>query len=131
MADEVKVSVSLQCDNGNFSERFAASGVKADQITQAASGGVIIVGTAVQTLTLSGVGNPGYAGFRNMSTHTAGTHAVFIGTWDGTNSQEMVELQRGMAAVMPLKNFITIGVRSVTSSSYPGDARLQYLVLQR
>jgi hypothetical protein len=66
-----------------------------------------------------------------MSTHTAGTHAVFIGAWDGTNSQEMVELQRGMAAVLPLKDFITIGVRSVTSSSYPGDARLQYLVLQR
>jgi hypothetical protein len=124
MADEVRVSVSLQCDNGNFSDRFAAASVKANQTTQAAAAGVVTVGTAVQTLSLGVVSAPGYAAFRNLATQTAGTHAVFIGRYDGTNNQEVLELQRGMAAS-------TIGLRAVTSTQYTSAARVQYLVLSR
>ena len=131
MADEVKVSVSLQCDNGNFSDRFAAASVKANQTTQAAAAGVVTVGTAVQTLSLGVVSAPGYAAFRNLATQTAGTHAVFIGRYDGTNNQEVLELQRGMAAVMPLAETVTIGLRAVTSTQYTSAARVQYLVLSR
>jgi len=131
MADEVKVSIALQCDNGNFSDRFAAASVKANQTTQAAAAGVVTVGTAVQTLSLGVVSAPGYAAFRNLATQTAGTHAVFIGKYDGTNNQEVLELQRGMAAVLPLAETITIGLRAVTSTQYTSAARVQYLVLSR
>ena len=131
MADEIKASVTLQCDNGNFSERFSAASVKADQATQAAAGGVVTVGTSTQTLSLGIVTAAGYAAFRNLATQTSGTHAVFIGKYDGTNSQEMLELQRGMAAVLPLAETITLGLRAVTSTQYTSAARLQYLVLSR
>lgn len=131
MADEVKVSVALQCDNGNFSDRFAAASVKANQTTQAAVAGVVTVGTAVQTLSLGLVSSPGYAAFRNLATQTAGTHAVFIGQYDGTNNNEVLELQRGMAAVLPLAATVTIGLRAVTSTQYTSAARVQYLVLSR
>lgn len=131
MADEVKVSIALQCDNGNFSDRFAAASVKANQTTQAAASGVVTVGTTVTTLSLGAVSAAGYAAFRNLATQTAGTHAVFIGKYDGTNSQEVLELQRGMAAVLPLVETVTIGLRAVTSTQYTSAARVQYLVLSR
>lgn len=129
MADEVKASLVLSVANGNYSDRFSASGVSVDQTTQAGSAGVVTVGTAVQTLSLGQVTTAGYAAFRNLSTLTSGTHAIFIGSYDGTNNQEVVKLQRGMAAVLPLVPTITIGVRAVTSTQYTSAARLQYLVL--
>jgi hypothetical protein len=131
MADEVKVSVALQAASGNYADRFSAAGVSVDQSTQAAAGGIVTVGTSTQTLSLGIVTAAGYAAFRNLATQTAGTHAVFIGKFDGTNSQEVLELQRGMAAVLPLAETITLGLRAVTSTQYTSAARLQYLVLSR
>jgi hypothetical protein len=129
MSDEIKASLTLSVSNGNYSERFSSSGVSVDQTTQAGAGAVVTVGTAVQTLSLGNVTTAGYAAFRNLSTLTSGTHAIFVGSYDGTNNQEVVKLQRGMAAVLPLVPTITIGVRAVTSTQYTSAARLQYLVL--
>ena len=129
MADEVKASLVLVVANGNYSDRFSASGVSVDQTTQAGAAGVVTIGTAVQTLSLGHVASAGYAAFRNLSTLTSGTHAIFIGSYDGTNNQEVVKLQRGMAAVLPLVPTITIGVRAITSTQFTAAARLQYLVL--
>jgi hypothetical protein len=129
MADEIKASLVLSVANGNYADRFSASGVSVDQTAQVGAAGVVTVGTAVQTLSLGNVTTAGYAAFRNLSTATSGTHAVFIGSYDGTNNQEVVKLQRGMAAVLPLVPTITIGVRAVTSTQYTAVARLQYLVL--
>lgn len=129
MADEIKASLALSVDNGNYSDRFAVASLKASQTTQGGAAGVVTVGTAVQTLSLGHVSSAGYAAFRNLSSATSGTHAIFIGLWDGTNNREVVRLQRGMAAVMPLVPTITIGVRAVTSTQFTSAARLQYLVL--
>jgi hypothetical protein len=129
MADEIKASLVLSVANGNYADRFSASGVSVDQTAQVGAAGVVTVGTAVQTLSLGNVTTAGYAAFRNLSTATSGTHAVFIGSYDGTNNQEVVKLQRGMAAVLPLVPTITIGVRAITSTQYTAVARLQYLVL--
>lgn len=129
MADEIKASLTLTIDNGDFEDRFAANNVKASQTTQAGAAGVVTIGTAVQTLSLGHVASAGYAAFRNLSTLTSGTHAIFIGSYDGTNNQEVVKLQRGMAAVLPLVPTITIGVRAITSTQFTAAARLQYLVL--
>ena len=129
MADEIKASVVLSVANGNYSDRFSESGVSVNQTTQAGAAGVVTVGTAVQTLSLGHVTTAGYAAFRNLSTLTSGTHAIFIGSYDGTNNQEVVKLQRGMAAVLPLVPTITIGLRAVTSTQFTAAARLQYLVL--
>jgi 16S rRNA U1498 N3-methylase RsmE len=129
MADEIKASLTLSCDNANYSERFSVSNVKVSQTTQAGAGGVVTVGTAVQTLSLGAVTSAGYAAFRNLNALTSGTHAIYIGTYDGTNNKEVVKLQRGMAAVLPLVPNITIGLRHETSSVYASSGRLQYLVL--
>lgn len=129
MADEIKASLSLSVDNGNYSDRFAVNNLKANQATQAGVAGVVTVGTAVQIISLGHVASAGYAAFRNLSTATSGTHAIFIGLYDGTNNQEVVRLQRGMAAVLPLVPTITIGARAVTSTQFTAVARLQYLVL--
>lgn len=129
MSDEIKASLTLSINNGNYSDRFAANSVSADQTTQAGAAGVVTVGTAVQTLSLGHVVTAGYAAFRNMSTLTSGTHAIFIGSYEGTTNYEVVKLQRGMAAVLPLVPTITIGVRAITSTQFTAAARLQYLVL--
>lgn len=129
MSDEIKASLTLSVSNGNYSERFSASGVSVDQTTQAGAGAVVTVGTAVQTLSVGNVNTFGYAAFRNLNTQTSGTHAIFIGTYLGTSNYEVVRLRRGMAAVLPLVPMINIGVRAETSTQFTSAATLQYLVL--
>lgn len=131
MANEVKASMSLSLDNGAYSERFAVSGVQADQATQMGIGGVVTVGTAVTTLSVGEVTSAGYAAFRNLNTQTSGTHYITIGAYVGTNLHAFAQLNRNMAAVVPLSPTITIGLQGVTSTAYTSAARLQYLVLSR
>lgn len=123
MANEISVNVKLSVNNGIFSDDLTASG-RFDQSTQASSGGVVLVGTAVQTLTVGDVTSLGFVALRNLSTATAGTAYVAIGAYDGTNITDFVALRRGQPALMPLKSDVVIGVRAVGSS-----ARLQYIVL--
>ena len=131
MAGEITGSLALTVDNGDYEERFSASGIKVDQATQAGSSGVVTIGTAVQTLSLGAVVEAGYSAFRNLNTQTSGTHYISIGAYDGTNLQEFARLDRNMSAVIPLKPSITIGLQAVTSTQYTSVARMQYLVLSR
>jgi hypothetical protein len=131
MANEITVALSLSVDNGDYEDRFSASNVRTDQATQAGVGGVVTVGTSVQTLALGAVASAGYAAFRNLNTQTSGTHYIAIGSYDGTNLQEFARLDRNMSAVVPLRPTITIGLQAATSTQYTSAARLQYLVLSR
>lgn len=131
MANEISAALSLSIDNGDFEDRFSASNVKADQSVQAGVAGVVTVGTAVQTLSLGVVSDAGYSAFRNLSTHTSGTHYITVGAYDGTNLHAFARMNRNMSAVVPLSPTITIGLQAVTSTQYTAVARLQYLVLSR
>lgn len=131
MANEITASLTLSVSNGDYDNRFSASNVKSDQATQAGVAGVVTVGTSITTLSISPVTDAGYAAFRNLSTHTSGTHYISVGAYDGTNLQEFARLSRGMAAVVPLKPAITISLQAVTSTQYTSAARMQYLVLSR
>lgn len=123
MANEVNVSMSLRVKNGNADESFSASGVQADQAAQGSVGGIISIGTAVETITLGEVSTAGYAAFRNLSTATAGTAYIALGSYVGTNLHEFVQLRRGQPAVLPLKANITLGAKA-----YGGDLLLRYIV---
>lgn len=123
MANEVSVSLSLRVRNGNADESFSASGAQFDQATQGSAGGIISVGTAAETISLGEVTTAGYAAFRNLSTATSGTAYIAIGSYDGTNVQELVALRRGQPAVMPLIGGVTLGAKS-----YGSALPLRYIV---
>ena len=72
MANEISVNVNLSVRNGLYDDSMAASG-RFNQTTLLAAGGVIEIGTAVETISLGEVTTAGYAAFRNLSTATAGT----------------------------------------------------------
>lgn len=125
MASELSVSVNLAVRNGNHNETFNASGVSVDQNAQGGSGGIVQIGTAVETISLGDVTSAGYAAFRNLSTATSGTAYIAIGHYDGTNLHEVMHLRRGQPAVAPLRASITLGAKS-----YGTALPLRYVVLQ-
>jgi len=126
MANEVNVAMSLRVKNGNADESFSVSGVQSDQATQGSVGGIVSIGTVVETITLGEVTTAGYAAFRNLSTATAGTAYVALGHYDGTNLHEFAHLRRGQPAVVPLRGSITLGAKS-----YGTDLPLRYIVFSR
>lgn len=123
MANEINVSMSLRVKNGNADEAFAVSGVQSDQSTQGSAGGIIAIGTSVETISLGEVTTAGYAAFRNLSTATAGTAYIALGAYVGTNLHEFVQLRRGQPAVLPLKSSVTIGAKA-----YGSELPLRYVV---
>lgn len=123
MANEVNVSVSLRVRNGNADESFSVSGVQSDQATQGSVGGIVSIGTAVETITLGEVTTAGYAAFRNLSTATAGTAYIALGAYVGTNLHEFVQLRRGQPAVLPLAGSVTVGAKA-----YGSALPLRYIV---
>lgn len=131
MANEISGSLIIQVANGGYEERFSSGTIKVDQDAQIGIGGVLTIGTAVQTLTLGDVTTAGYAAFKNLNTQTSGTHYVTVGAYVGTNLHAFARLSRNMSAVVPLHPTIVLGVQGVTSTQYTAAARLQYLVLSR
>lgn len=123
MANEVSVSMSLRVKNGNADESFSVNGVQSDQAAQGSVGGIVSIGTAVETITLGEVNAAGYAAFRNLSTATAGTAYVALGSYDGTNLHEFAHLRRGQPAVVPLRASITLAAKS-----YGSALPLRYIV---
>lgn len=123
MANEVNVALSLRVQNGNADESFSASGLRFNQSAQGSAGGIIEIGTAVETITLGDVTSAGYAAFRNLSTATAGTAYIALGAYVGTNLHEFVSLRRGQPAVLPLPSTVTIGAKS-----YGSATKLKYVV---
>lgn len=123
MANEINVSMSLRVRNGNADESFSVSGAQFSQTVQGSAGGIISIGTAVETITLGDVTTAGYAAFRNLSTATAGTAYISIGSYDGTTVHELVALRRGQPALIPLVSDVTLGVKS-----YGQDLPLRYIV---
>jgi len=124
MANEVTVSMALRMRNGNAEESFSVNAMQSSQGVQGSVGGIVSIGTAVETITLGEVSSAGFAAFRNLSTATAGTAYIAIGSYDGTNLHEFGHLRRGQPAVIPLRANIVLAAKSY------GDALpLRYVVL--
>lgn len=112
MANEVNVAFSLRVKNGNADESFSVSGAQFNQSTQGSVGGIVQIGTAVETIALGDVTSAGYAAFRNLSTATSGTAYIALGAYVGTNLHEFVSLRRGQPAVLPLTANVTLAAKS-------------------
>jgi hypothetical protein len=123
MANEVSVAVSLRVRNGNADEFFAVSGAQFNQATQGSVGGIVQIGTNVETLSLGDVTTAGYAAFRNLSTATAGTAYIALGAYDGTNLHEFVSMRRGQPALVPLRSNVTVAAKS-----YGQATQLRYII---
>lgn len=124
MANEITVNCSLSVNNGNYSESFSSGSPQFDQATQLVAAGIVEIGTAVETVSLSDITSAGYAVFRNLSTATSGTAYIALGHYDGTNLHEFVSLRRGQPALLPLRATVTVGARA-----YGQANRLRYIVL--
>ena len=112
MANEVNVALSLRVKNGNADESFAVSGAQFNQTTQGSVGGIVQIGTAVETIARGDVTSAGYAAFRNLSTATSGTAYIALGAYVGTNLHEFVSLRRGQPAVLPLNPTVTVAAKA-------------------
>jgi hypothetical protein len=112
MANEVNVAFSLRVKNGNADESFSVSGAQFNQSTQGSVGGIVQIGTAVETIALGDVTSAGYAAFRNLSTATSGTAYIALGAYVGTNLHEFVSLRRGQPAMLPLTANVTLAAKS-------------------
>lgn len=123
MANEINVGLSLNVNNGNYSDSFSVS-ARFDQTAQLAAAGVVEIGTAVETISLGEVTTAGYAAFRNLSTATAGTAYIALGAYVGTNLHEFVHLRRGQPAVLPLDADVVVGAKA-----YGAATKLRYIVL--
>jgi hypothetical protein len=117
MANEINLAMSLRVRNGNADESFSVSGAQFNQSTQGSVGGIVQIGTNVETLSLGDVTTAGYAAFRNLSTATAGTAYIALGAYDGTNIQEFVHLRRGQPALLPLRSDVTVAAKSYGTAS--------------
>ena len=126
MANEISVSLSLRCANGNFEESFSGNNVRVDQATLGGTGAVVTVLTnAAQQLSLGDVTTAGYMAVRNLSTATSGTAYVSIGSLSGTNLTEVVRLRRGNPAVFPIKPNLTLGAQANAAA----PVQIHYVVL--
>jgi hypothetical protein len=112
MANEVNVALSLRVKNGNADESFSVSGAQFNQSTQGSVGGIVQIGTAVETIAFGDVTSAGYAAFRNLSTATSGTAYIALGAYVGTNLHEFVSLRRGQPAVLPLNPTVTVAAKA-------------------
>ena len=108
----MNVALSLRVKNGNADESFSVSGAQFNQATQGSAGGIVQIGTSVETIAFGDVTSAGYAAFRNLSTATAGTAYIALGAYDGTNLHEFVSLRRGQPALVPLRANVTVGAKS-------------------
>jgi len=123
MANEVSVSLTLRVRNGNDEESYAASGLLFDQAAQGHAGGIVQISTNTETISFGDVTTAGYAAFRNLSTATAGTAYIALGSYDGTNLHELAALGRGQPAVLPLVPDVTVAAKS-----YGEALPLRYIV---
>jgi hypothetical protein len=123
MANEVNVAVSLRVRNGNADESFAVSGARFDQSTQGSVGGIVQIGTNVETISLGDVTTAGYAAFRNLSTATSGTAYIALGAYDGTTLHEFISMRRGQPALVPLRRNVTVAAKS-----YGQATQMRYII---
>lgn len=129
MADEIQVFFGLQLLNGNLQESFNGNGTY-DQANAVSAGGVVVVGTTAETVSLDNVAIPGFAAFRSLSTATSGTAYVAIGHFDGTNLHEFAQLKANdVTGPVRLAPSITLGMVAYTATDYTNDIGVQYLVL--
>lgn len=124
MANEITVSMSLSVKNGLHDESFSVGSTRFNQTAQGAESGVVEIGTTVETIALGDIATAGFAGFRNLSTATAGTAYVALGAYDGTNLHEFVALRRGQPAMLPLISGVTLGAKA-----YGTATKVKYIVL--
>lgn len=126
MANEISLSLSLRCANGNFEESFTGNNIRVDQAALGGLGAVVTVLTnAAQQLALGDVTTAGYMAVRNLSTATSGTAYVSIGSLSGTNLTEVVRLRRGNPAVFPIKPNLTVGAQANAAA----PLQIHYVVL--
>ena len=82
MSDEIKLTVSGQVDNGDYSSKFTPGAVNIDQDAQGAFDSVVSVSTGVENLAFGDVSTEGVCWGRNLD----GTNYVTIGPTTSTGS---------------------------------------------
>lgn len=110
MANEIRATVSLSCNNGNLTFNKSYS-IAANQVTaRGPNPGTISVTTTDTTVNFGALGTPRWALFRNI-----GTNAVNVGA--GTSIVSFMQMNAGDVALMPLMPSATIRVQAITGTS--------------
>jgi len=101
MSDEITVSTSLLCKNGNYNFDRRINSVSADQSAIGANGGVQDIGTGShEAVAVGDVSTPGWAIFRNLDD----TNFVEIGIDVGATFYPIAKILPGEPAAFRLSS---------------------------
>lgn len=123
MANEITVQATLTINDGAaYQQTFALGPKQADLTNKYASGGVQIIGTNAETVSVVDVSTAGYAVFQNIEAASNTTRWVEVGP---TNSNFFVKLLPGEFAVSRLN---TTAVYARANTSQTNSVSLRYYV---
>jgi hypothetical protein len=119
MADEITLSIDLQCENGDFEFRRSINGVELDQAAQGYAGGIQSLTTTEEAIIVNEISTAGYAWFRNI-----GDNPVQIGHTVSAAFYGFLQLAVDQVAVCPLAA-LTYQAKATT-----GTSKLEYHILE-
>lgn len=121
MADEITVSASLICVNGNFSFDRRINSVSVDQATQGSNGGVQIIGSgAHEQIEIGDLATEGWAIFRNLDD----TNFVDIGVDVAATFYPVMRLKPGEPTVCRVSTVV------LYAQADTADVNLEFMILE-
>lgn len=112
MANEIKLNISLQCDNGNFKQQFNPGQIQISQAAQGFHGPVVTVGTTEEAVPTGDIGTFGMLTGRNLDT----ANYVTVGPSTGGAMYPMQRIEAGETFVYRLEPGITLRWKANTSA---------------
>lgn len=114
MANEIKVTASLSCTNGNFV--FPKVGSTEQSITQTTLGGggpgYLSIGTSEEDITFTDVGTPGWVWMKNLDS----TNFITYGPKSAGAMVAFGKLKAGEAVVFRLAGSVTVRMAADTAA---------------
>lgn len=113
MSDEITVSASLRLTNGDLKDSRTGSNIKVTQTTQASLGGIQVIGTAEEAVTVGDLATPRWAYFRNLDA----TNYVEIGIVPELTFYPVIKLLAGDPPVLlKIADSVTLYARANTAA---------------
>lgn len=123
MANEITANASLTFNDGaTYRRTFSLGPLQADLTNKYASGGVQIIGTSAETVSVVDVSTAGWAVFANLEDKTNTTRWVEVGP---TNSNFFCKILPGEFALSRLN---TTAVYARANTSQTSSVRLEYYI---
>jgi hypothetical protein len=112
MANEIKLNISLQCNNGNFAQQFNPGQKQIDQAAQGFHGPVVTVGTTEEVVPTGDISTLGVLCGRNLDT----SNYVTVGPSTGGAMYNMMRVEAGEPFALRLEPGVALRWKANTSA---------------